>query len=184
MTRENVVGILKEGLYENFASEMTQMMVERDALDYIYDLAANKVELNYPKVIRDQICFRAAYVLETVYFRYNHLFEKYIGSFFVDFPDTVNESAKRHFTKMMVDLLKKQKPDREICEAVAEASVRWITESKSRIAVKIGAVEVLLELAGDVEWIRDILPELLEPLRQNATPGLAVRLKRWKTRLS
>lgn len=176
-----MIDILLRNFYKNFAAETAERVIANGDMHQLYLLATGDTPL-LTKPEKEKAVFRAAYVLEYIYFTERDLFAPYKERFFTDFPKTTNSSAKRHFTKMMRHLLEQEKPDKEHCHKIAEAAATWIIEPKTRVAVKIGAVEVLRVLRDEVEWVDELLPQILEQISQEASPGIIVRLKRWKTK--
>lgn len=175
-----MIAILLGNFYHNFAAEAAKIVLEKGDIDLLYRLATGLTPA-MPKAEKEKAVFRAAYVLEYIYFHDNDHFNPYRRRFLNDYPQTTNGSAKRHFTKIMRDLLQQEKPNKECCHAIAEASASWIIEPKTRVAVKIGAIEVLRLLRHEVDWIDELLPEIIEPLARDASPAIEVRLKRWNS---
>lgn len=173
-----MIAILLGNFYNDFAAEAAKIVLEKGELDHLYQLATGSTP-NRTKAEKEKIVFRAAYILEYIYFHDNSHFKPYRSHFLEDYPKTTNESAKRHFTKIMRDLLQQEKPNRDSCHAIAEASASWILEPKTRVAVKIGAIEVLLLLKDEVEWIEEVLPEIIGTISREASPAIEVRLRKW-----
>lgn len=129
---------------------------------------------------RDKLLFRAAYTLEIIYFEHHELFEKFTEHFCDDFANCTNSSAKRHFGKMMAHLLLSYTPQQSQSYAIAEAAAGWILEPKVRVAVQIHAMEILFLLRGQVDWIPELLEEIIETLSRDTSPAITVRLRRWR----
>lgn len=177
MKKQEILDLLLGRFYENFAVVMSDIIIKNRAVNVLYDLATD-VENNLPKEQQQKIMFRAAYVLETIYFRDPDSFYDYRENFCRDFLLCTNESAKRHFTKIMAHLLIAHHPSLEMNEKIAEVCTQWVIEPKTRVAVVIGAVEVMLKLRN-VAWMDEVLDQILEVLARRPSPGLEVRLKRW-----
>ena len=180
MTLEETIHILTDDFCEDFAADRARAAVGGGAVPHIYRLATGNVPAGLPAVKKEQVNFRAAYVLERIFFDHPECFTPYRERFFSDFPATDNESAKRHFSKIMLHLLKKQKPEAETCEKIAEACAAWTADPKTRVGVKVWAVEILLALRDEVAWLDEALPDIMEPLGRDPSPGMQVRLRRWK----
>lgn len=180
MTGGDMIDLLSDDFYEDYAATKARIVADNDAVGVLYEVAAGKVRPSLPPVKREQLYFRAAYVLEVIFFDYPELFAPYTERFFADFPDTGNNSAKRHFAKIMAHLLKKRKPGGEFCEKIAEACATWTTDSKIRVGVKVWAMEVLLLLKPDVDWIEELLPGILETLMRDPSPAAIAGWRRWK----
>lgn len=166
--------------YTDFAASEAKVVIEKGEIEQLYLFATGILSEDLPKTKQKVITFRAAYILEYIYFNHNALFKPYKEAFFTDFPNTTNNSAKRHFTHIMRDILSKETPQRDICNNIAEACVEWIIEPKVRVAVQIGAIEILILLKKEVDWIEESLPMILEPITRNPSPAIMARLRRWR----
>ena len=166
--------------YEDFAVITSVKVVEMGAVDVLYQLATDN-SLQLPKSKKQSVLFRSAYTLDYIYFNHRELFTPFVERFCSDFSSCENESAKRHFAKMMNDILKYHTPTTEQIELIAEAVAGWISDTKTKVAVKIWAMSILKALRNKVAWIDDIWDDLESIATQNATPAILVRLKRgWK----
>lgn len=177
MTEQQLIEILLERFYEDFASQTAKIVVCNDGMQVLYRLANDCL---LPPAQRAKVMFRAAYVLETIYFEYPTLFAPYIERFCTDFSSCTNESAKRHFTKIMHNLLISHSPTDIQCYTIAEKCAEWTVDPRVRVAVKIWAIEVLRALMDRVDWVAEMLPELLEPLSRNPSPAMLNRLQKWQ----
>lgn len=180
---DRVIELLTASFYKDFARQCAAIIIEQNAVELIYTLATEQIELAHPKPQRDMIAFRAAYVLETIYFVDRNHFEPYRVRFMDDFAQTKSESAKRHFTKMMDDILKLYEPTDEQSEAIAQACIFWITEPKTRVAVQIWAVEILLKLCTTTDWLKVIMPEIVHSLTINPSPAIISRHRKWQKQI-
>lgn len=176
MTREELIHLLTENFYDDFARTMAAKVVRENLVEELYLLAVSETPL--PKAQKEKLLFRAAYTLEFIFFNERMLFKPYENRFFHDFINCTNSSAKRHFTKIMTHLLKESIPTN--CEVIAEKCAEWAVDPTIRPAVKIGAVEVLFLLRGRVGWIDELLPEIIELLELKNRPSLECRIKRWR----
>ena len=175
--REELIEIMSSRFYENFAAITSTKVVELGAVDVLYQLATDN-SLQLPKSKKQSVIFRSAYTLDYIYFNYRELFAPFIERLCSDFSSCENESAKRHFAKMMCDVLKYHTPTTEQIELIAEAVAGWISDPKTKVAVKIWAMSILKVLRNKVAWIDDIWDDLESVVTQNATPGILVRLNR------
>lgn len=90
-------------------------------------------------------------------------------------------SARRHFAKVMADLLGRYSPGRRDMERIAEAAARWAVEPGAKVAVKIWAVEVLKHCRRRVGWVQEVWDDIVETMAHDATPGIEVRMrKNWR----
>jgi len=200
MTKQDIILLLTANFYEGFAEQCGNMIIVQKGADSLFELMSdlitfsyavkNKTEIEnhfqYLVVIRKEnltrLEFRAAYVLDFIYFSDNKIFNGYYQEFFSLFPLVTNESTKRHFSRIMSDILKNDKyiPESKYYEAIAAACVDWIINERVRVAVQVWAVECLIHLKDRVEWVSDILFDILDKLSVNPSPGMIVSLRRWR----
>lgn len=175
---ESFIKLILTNFHENFASKTILVVVENELSGFVYELATRKVEW-LTKQEQDKVLFRAAYLLETIYFQYNELFMPYRERFYDDFLKCHNGSVKRHFSKIMAHILKSYTPSDSTCNDIAEKCVEWVIDSKVKVAVKIWSVDTLL-LLTKVEWVGETMESLFDILEKDATPAIKCRLKRWR----
>ena len=175
--RCELIELMSNRFYENFSAIASAKVLEMGAVDVLYQLATDN-SLQLPKSKKQAVLFRSAYTLEYIYFNHRELFTPFIERFCSDFSSCKSESAKRHFAKMMSDILKYHTPTTEQMESIAETVACWISDPKTKVAVKIWAMSILKSLRNKVEWIDDIWNDLENVVTQNATPGILLRLKR------
>ena len=112
MTEADLVKLLSERFYGNFADETARRVRDAGAVDLLYGVAtAPHPEL--PKPVRQKVLFRSAYVLERIWFGAPEVFMPHAEEFCrQDFAACANASARRHFGKIMADLLGRYTPNR------------------------------------------------------------------------
>ena len=97
------------------------------------------------------------------------------------YPTCADPSARRHFAKVMADLLGRFTPEVRDLERIAEAAARWAVVPGAKVAVKIWAVEVLKHCRQRVGWVQEVWDDLVETMAHDATPGIEVRMRKsWK----
>lgn len=181
MTEKDLIKLLSERFYEDFADEAARAVLGADAVDRLYGVAvAPPPEL--PKPVRQKVLFRGAYVLERIYFTAPERFMPHAGEFCRrDFPACANASARRHFGKIMADLLGRYEPEPEVLGRIAEAAAEWAVDPAAKVAVKIWAVEVLIRCRDRVGWVAESWDDIVEALAPDATPGIECRMRKsWK----
>lgn len=175
-----VIKLLTEKFYENFADEVAaKLSCSPDYVEVLYELAANppKMDRSTEKVVM----FRSAYVLNRICFDYPHLFEPYSERFFDDFPHCRNESAKRHFGRIMAHLLKSHTPTASQAELIAESAAAWLANPKAKVAVKLWAMEVLIALRERVEWLDEMWDDIIAVAIKHPTPAIESRMRnKWR----
>ena len=124
------------------------------------------------------VIFRSAHTLEYIYFNYHNLFTPFQERFLIDFTLCQNSSAKRHFSKIMADLLKQNTPNLDQIESIAEVAANWVADPKVRVAVKIWSMSILKILRPKVAWLNEIWEDLEAMMINNATPAIEDRLRR------
>ncbi len=175
--KEQIIDYILNRCSQNFALCASSLVIKLDGVEELYLLATDK-GISHTKREREAILFRSAYTLEYIYFNHNKLFTPFLDRFITDYPLCKNQSAKRHFTKMMSDILKSYKPSTEHSKAIAEATINWIIEPKAKVAVKVWAMSVLSILKQDNGWIDEVWEDLEATMQKNATPGIQVRIRR------
>ncbi len=187
MTKQDIITLLTADFYEGFAEQCGKIIIEQQGVDALFDLLSDTIVVsNLADMKKDalsRIGFRAAYALDFIYFSNNKVFDIYYQNFFSIFPLVTNESTKRHFAKIMADILAKDNYLAELAdyESVASACVDWIINEKVRVAVQVWAVECLIRLKGRVGWVPDLLDDILDRLSINPSPGMVVRLRGWRS---
>jgi hypothetical protein len=177
--------LLQQLLYEEyvpqFGPRVGQFVREQQAWAEALDLALHYETLPFPPVKRRQIGFRAAYALEHAYFAQPEAFTPYVPDFIKAFPQAQHPSVHRHFGKMLSDLCARGAVSlsSEEAQGIAETCLSWIISPEDLIAVKVWAVEILLILYHDVAWISEMLPQALQTLAEDCSPGMKVRLRKW-----
>ena len=185
----DVAIFLNSDFQEGFAAKARDIIINQQAtaplFSLISDLIINSnlnIYSNIKKRDLPRVEFRAAYVLEYIYFYDNNLLTPFYDKFFYLFPKVTNGSTKRHFAKILTDILKnnRYRGDIDRIDDIAAACVEWIIDKKVRVAVKVWAVESLILLREDVNWLPEMFNEVLDQLSVNPSSGLKVRLSRWR----
>lgn len=202
MSDEELIGALDDRWQEHFADGMARRVCEAGAVGVLYRIAAGlpgedkdsgesggtgKTGLSrgigaLPNPVRHKIRFRAAYVLERLYFTAPEHFMPHAETFCRrDFPACGDPSARRHFAKIMADLLRRIHPDSDVLDGVAGAAAEWAVDPAAKVAVRVWAVEVLKRCRGRVAWVDEIWDDLLAAQALTASPGIESRLRRsWR----
>lgn len=182
MNETALLGLLSERNAPRFAEKVARAVCDSGSVEVLYALITERASL-LPQAVRHRLLFRGACVLERIFSDRPGLFEPCIDRFCRrDFPSCGDESMKRLFGKMMARLLVNYRPEDSVLERIAEAAARWAVEPRAKVAVRIWAVEVLLQCRGRVAWLAEIEEELLAVIGRDASPGIAVRMrKRWRT---
>ena len=183
MTRGDLIRLLSERFYDNFADETARAVLGADAVALLSAVAVD-LHPELPKPVRQKVLFRGAYVLERIYFTAPERFMPHAGEFCRrDFPAGANASARRHFGKIMADLLGRYAPEPGDLERIAETAAGWAVSPEAKVAVKVWAVEVLKRCRERVGWVAESWDDIVEAMALDATPGIESRMRKsWKTR--
>lgn len=181
MTREELIDLLSGPFHADYAATLAAKVRSAGAVDLLYAMAVARPEA-LPVRVRHKVCFRGAYVLDRIYFADPGAFAPFAESFCrADFAAAADPSARRHLTKIMADLLGRCTPSHEELDRIAAAAAEWAVDPAAKVAVRIGAVEVLRACRGRVGWVEEVWEDLLEALAADATPGIDCRMrKKWK----
>lgn len=180
MTTGEIIKICSGDLSVNFASRLAAGILSApQGLENLWYVHKNYRQLALPRPVKEKIAFRSSYILERIYFGNPVVFRPYLKEFFLLFPGVENGSARRHYVKMGEHMIASGicMPDNpyDVCFACLD----WITDKKSRPAVIIWAVDILFLLRSRVPEIKELLPDMVEQLRQNPLPSIQCRVKRW-----
>ena len=178
MTKQEIISLLTADFYEKFAEHSADIITGSESMKALFELLEETISREDLR----KVAFRAAYVIEFIYFSDIRQFEPYYSRFFRIFPLVKNESVKRHFTKIMAHILNGDKYHATAAEreAVATACVDWIINKKVKVAVQIWAIECLFILQPRIGWVKEILEDILLNLSVNPSPAMIVRLRRWR----
>ncbi len=180
MKGAELIGELSGRMNADYVRQLADQVLDAKDVDALYAIAtAQHAEL--PIAMRHKILSNSAYLLETLYFKEATRFRPSLSDFFSrGFVTCVDASARRHFAKIMADLLLHERPDRCYLEQIAETAADWAVCPTSKIAVRIWSVEILKN-CREIPWVADLWPDLLETMRNESTAGILCRLhKSWR----
>lgn len=186
MTREELIrrltGRPESGcaLPTDFATRLADEVELSGAFGLLYD-AATAPPADLPKAQRHAIVFRAAWVVERIYFRAPERFAPWCARFCThDFAAATDPSARRSFGKMMADLLGRHDPGTEALDRIASAAAEWLIDPRTKVAVRIYAIELLGRCRQRLPWVAEAWGDLLAAATADATPAIASRMRnRW-----
>ncbi len=175
--RNKIIDLMLNRYYEDFAATAARAVLQMDGVEELYSLSTDN-ELNLPLIKKERVIFRAAYTLEYIYFNHSEHFAPFTQRLFDDMPKCQNSSAKRIFGKIMAHMLKEQRPSPDQMNAIAEAAAQWVSDPKTKVAVKVWAMAILKSLRSQLSWV-DLMWDDLETIAsQDATPAINVRFRR------
>ena len=184
MTHDHFVQLLLSDISSGYGARMGRVVVENNLYATAIDLSIEG--LPFPRSIpstatnRHKIAFRAAYALEHAFFIDMERFSPHIPFLIGAFSKAKNRSVHRHFGKITSTLLRKKRIvlPLEQSSALAETAALWLSDPKSKVAVKVLSFDLLSLLAPYLPWVSDLLPDAIGLLSNNPTPGIIARLNR------
>jgi hypothetical protein len=182
LTHEQIIEGCLTSFGANFAETWAEKVVLSQSLRTLWDLIEESETFGLSKPDLEKLKFRSAYILEAVYYKNPTLFYPFLLSFFELFPTVTNGSMRRHFAKICYYEIKKGSCPPNI-EAIATACADWIIDPKTRVAVKVWALDILLELSKTESWINELLSDVIASLSTNPSAGMLVRLRRIKSNI-
>ena len=116
MMEAELIKCLSERFYSDFADTVARRVRDAGAVGLLDEVVTSRYE-GLPRAVRHKVAFRGAYVLEKIYFDAPDSFMPCAGKFCgTDFPACADPSARRHFAKVMADLLGRYSPGRRDME--------------------------------------------------------------------
>jgi hypothetical protein len=184
----------EEGFSERNASEIQNQNLQsllvnimRDVIMYNpKNLVFQSDEYDYLRIKkkqeREQIAFRSAYLFETLYFRDKNIIHFFKDDFSQFISEVINESAKRHFGKILTDILKNNllSFSKDDYELLAQTVVTWAVAPHTRVAVQIWAYEILILLREKANISEETIGYLFEIFAKDCSPAMKCRLRKWK----
>lgn len=131
---------------------------------------------------RQQIVFRSAYIFEKLYFANPTFLLHPKLKFFELLPILKNESAMRHFSKILADALERgivNLSEEEEFQLLSVLTI-WCTEPKIRVAVKVWAYESIIVMSKKNKTAQELLCGLLDLFLENPGPAILSRMKKWQ----
>lgn len=178
MTREELIALLAERFEEDFAATAARQVCAADAVARLYDLVVHPSP-EWSREQRHRLLFRGSYVLERIYFddcsRWVPFEEAFCRR---DFAAAEDASQRRHFAKIMADLLKRKMLSAAELDPIAEAAAQWTTDPATPVAVKVWSLDILKRCRGRVAWVGESWDDLIGMLTRDASPGMVCRLRR------
>ena len=141
-------------------------------------------ELCY-KTGRSPVAFRAAWILEHVAVHHPEKFIVVFDAFIRRLAKQRNFSCQRHFTKILMIITSPGAPqDYRLAYARADREqlltvvFEWLVAPETPVAVQANCMEVLFNMSGEFEWLRDELKLQIEFLLRNGSAAIQSRGKK------
>ncbi|WP_374163652.1 hypothetical protein [Arcticibacter sp. MXS-1] len=171
MTQQQLIEALKQTLTKTKVNKLTALSLT-DAYS-IEDLLATCFHEE------TEIAFRAAWILEQVQQVSPERFLPILLHFTDAYPRQQNHSCQRHFTKILMDLLKKRAfPPGFDYTPLIEATFEWLAHPEVPVAVKANCMSVLFSLRRQDDWIEEELRAQIEFLMRDGLPSIQSRGKK------
>lgn len=181
MDKSTLLNICIERFEKDFVRTHTPSLLQTNGETLLLDLLEEANTLPLPAPKREQLIFRLAYLLESVCMTQPQRLEKEYRRFISILLKTNNYGAKRSLFKIAALLL----PDPIITAyavPLATCCCERIIEHNAKPATQIWAMEILLRLSSNIDWLPETIHNLLETLSLSPLPSIKSRLKRWKNR--
>ena len=164
----------------------------------VEELAKNIAESNFPiKELIDltfhaeeQVGFRAAWILETVYINSTLSFVPHTPYFLTRFRQQQNSSSQRHFGKILALMTHKKaiQPIKKIInhyetEELVETVFSWLIDDKVPVAIKSHCLNILANLSLKHDWIKNELIETMEFLIDKESIAFYAKVKQIRKQL-
>jgi hypothetical protein len=169
-TVELLIEVMRDGIFYDYID-----VKERRADYYGYLTVQGPMK-------RQQIVFRSAYIFEKLYFVNPSIILDQKLNFLELIFILKNESAMRHFSKILTDALA-----RGIIKLTAQEEMqllslltKWCTEAKIRVAVKVWAFEAIIHISKKNKTAQEVLGGLMDLFIQNPGPAILSRMKKWQ----
>ena len=139
---------------------------------------------------KEQIGFRASWILENVYINHVLHFEPHSTYFLIKFTQQHNLSSRRHFGKILALMTSKKAPPpiRETILAyetdqLVETVFRWLIDDQVPVAVKSHCLNILANLSIKHNWIREELSETMDFLVDKESIAFYAKVKQIRKQL-
>lgn len=161
MTPPALLDSLKTTLQKSKVEKLALIAAEQDfSTKELIDLTFHQEE---------KIAFRAAWVLENVFSLDQERFLPYATYFLAKLPDQNNLSARRHYSKILALMTKKNAPValKEIVvnydtEILVNTVFGWLIDEKVPVAVKSHGLNILANLNTKHNWIKEELLQTMD----------------------
>lgn len=174
-----------DALLKEISSALTKAKVLKLAKDAARSNPSILNLLNASFSAPSPIAFRAAWILENVEALYPERFHPHCTKFIELYPLQKNNSCKRHYTKIMMNITDAKRNvfygtvvNENNCESIVEASFTWLTDPKTPVAVQVNCMDILFNLQHHFDWIADELKSYTEFLLKHASAAAQSRGER------
>ena len=182
MQKDELIARLDAPMKFQMVANVTAM-IESNDLD-INDL----LEISFHK--KKEVAFRAAWMLEYMMTHKPEVFSLYVEELLRLLPKQKNDSAMRHYTKIIALLTAKNAHPiyKELAtnidfEPVIEVLFTWLIDTKMLVATKVHCMQALANLVPRYDWIKDDLVQTIDYLTDLESIAFFARAKMVKKQL-
>ncbi|MFI5453578.1 hypothetical protein ACHMWN_15660 [Pedobacter sp. UC225_61] len=138
----------------------------------------------------EKIAFRASWILETICLTNFERFLPQIHYFLDKFPQQQNLSCRRHYSKILALITKKNAPqiakeivEKHDTETLVETVFSWLIDDKNPVAIKAHCLNILANLTLKHVWIKEELIETMDFLVDKESIAFHGRVKQVRKQL-
>jgi len=180
--KEQLIAAIKTTLSKSKVDLLAQIALKQaSAVKDIIDLTFHPEE---------KIAFRAAWILENVYVNNPVGFASFAAYFLAQFPSQHHLSARRHFSKILALLTKKNAPQqiKAILQAyqtdeLVETTFAWLIDEKVPVAIKSHCLNILANFSIKHPWIKDELQQTMDYLVDKESIAFFAKVKQIRKQL-
>ncbi|MGB4776153.1 MAG: hypothetical protein WBP45_13325 [Daejeonella sp.] len=175
----------KADLLQEISQVLNKAKVKRlaDAVGEEEDLISDLLDLSFYR--EREIAFRAAWILEQVEINFTDMFLPIVPKFLKVYPDQMNLSCQRHYTKIMMNLTNQKaiKGYQAVIwsveiDPIIECTFEWLINPETSVAVCVNCMDILFNLKNRGKWISEELKAQTEFLMRNGGPAIQSRGKK------
>lgn len=180
--KDQLINEIKTTLQKSKIAELATISMQNEmAIKDIIDLTFHPEE---------KISFRAAWILENVYENNPGKFVPFIIYFLDGFSKQNNLSARRHFSKILALLSKKNAlPEiKEVLmnydtERIVETTFSWLIDEQVPVAIKSHCLNILANFNVVHSWIKDELLQTMDYLVDKESIAFFAKVKQIRKQL-
>jgi len=172
MTKENWISLLSKKLNKTQVTKLSKLADEKQAAKELIEISLFPV---------NEIAFRAAWVLENLFLSAKEDFLADFQCFLNTYVMLGNLSCKRHYSKIMIEVLKGGKSGFWLqydFEPIVETTFEWLINPETPVAVQANCLDILFSLKSRYSWIEEELKAQIIFLLKDGSAAIQSRGKR------
>lgn len=179
---EQLINEIKTTLQKSKVTKLAAISMQNEmAIKEVIDLTFHPEE---------KIAFRAAWILENIYENNPKNFVPFIAYFLDGFSKQNNLSARRHFSKILALLSKKNAlPEiKEVLtnydtEKLVETTFQWLIDDQVPVAIKSHCLNILANFTTIHPWIKEELLQTMDYLVDKESIAFFAKVKQIRKQL-